>query len=66
MPVVMDAERVGRALMRIAHEIVERSRTFDDLAIVGVRTRGVPIARRLAQNIAAISTVLTLRSDSGR
>lgn len=41
--------------MRIAHEIVERSRTFEDLAIVGVRTRGVPLARRLAQNIAAIA-----------
>jgi pyrimidine operon attenuation protein/uracil phosphoribosyltransferase len=51
----MDAERVGRALMRIAHEIAERSRTFDDLAIVGIRTRGVPIARRLAQNIASIA-----------
>jgi pyrimidine operon attenuation protein/uracil phosphoribosyltransferase len=51
----MDAERVGRALLRIAHEIVERSRTFDDLAIVGIRTRGVPIARRLAQNIASIA-----------
>jgi pyrimidine operon attenuation protein/uracil phosphoribosyltransferase len=51
----MDAERVGRALMRIAHEIVERSRAFDDLAIIGVRTRGVPIAKRLAQNISAIA-----------
>ena len=51
----MDAERVGRTLMRIAHEIVEKNRSLDDLAIVGVRTRGVPIAKRLAQNIAAIA-----------
>jgi pyrimidine operon attenuation protein/uracil phosphoribosyltransferase len=51
----MDAERVGRTLMRIAHEIVEKNRNLDDLAIVGVRTRGVPIAKRLAQNIASIA-----------
>ncbi len=48
MPIVMDAERVGRALTRIAHEIVERNRGVEALALVGVRTRGVPIARRLA------------------
>ena len=46
MPVVMDADRIGRTLTRIAHEIVERNKGVDDLALVGVRTRGVPIARR--------------------
>jgi pyrimidine operon attenuation protein/uracil phosphoribosyltransferase len=51
----MDAERVGRTLMRIAHEIVERTREFDELALVGIRARGVPLARRLAQNIASIA-----------
>lgn len=45
---VMEAERIGRALQRIAHEIVERNRGLEQLALVGVRTRGVPIARRLA------------------
>jgi pyrimidine operon attenuation protein/uracil phosphoribosyltransferase len=44
----MDSERIGRTLARIAHEIVERNRGVGDLALVGVRTRGVPIARRLA------------------
>jgi pyrimidine operon attenuation protein/uracil phosphoribosyltransferase len=44
----MDSERIGRTLTRIAHEIVERNRGVGDLALVGVRTRGVPIARRLA------------------
>ena len=48
MPVVMDQDRVSRSLTRIAHEIVERNRGVDELALVGVRTRGVPIARRLA------------------
>ena len=46
MPVVMDADRMGRTLTRIAHEILERNRGLDDLAIVGIRTRGVPLARR--------------------
>ena len=47
MPVVMDAERVGRTLTRIAHEIVERNRGASDIALVGVRTRGVPLAKRI-------------------
>ena len=48
MPEVMDAERVTRTLTRIAHEVIERNRGLDELALVGIRTRGVPIARRLA------------------
>ena len=40
-----------RTLARIAHEIVERNRGIEELALVGIRTRGVPIARRLAQAI---------------
>jgi len=48
MPVVMDADRIGRTLTRIAHEIVERNKGVARLALVGVRTRGVHIARRLA------------------
>ena len=55
MPLVMDADRMRRSLARIAHEIVERSRGIDELAIVGIRTRGVPIARRLAQLVKDIS-----------
>ena len=48
MPVVMDADRIRRTLVRIAHEIAERHRGLDDIAFVGIRTRGVPIAKRLA------------------
>ena len=55
MPIVMDADRIGRALVRIAHEILERSRGLDELALVGIRTRGVPIARRLAGSIREIT-----------
>jgi pyrimidine operon attenuation protein / uracil phosphoribosyltransferase len=55
MPVVMDADRISRALTRIAHEIVERNRGVDDLALVGVRSRGVPLARRLARSLTEIA-----------
>jgi pyrimidine operon attenuation protein/uracil phosphoribosyltransferase len=55
MPQVMDADRMSRALTRIAHEILERNRGLDDLALVGIRTRGVPIARRLARALKEIN-----------
>ena len=54
MPVVMEADRIGRTLMRIAHEVVERNRGIEELALVGVRTRGVPIAKRIAANLLEI------------
>jgi pyrimidine operon attenuation protein / uracil phosphoribosyltransferase len=49
--IVMTAEDIRRTLARIAHEIIERNKTVDGLVLVGLRTRGVPLARRLAQNI---------------
>src|SRR5215216_1700734 len=55
MPVVMDAERISRTLTRIAHEIVERNKGVEDVALVGVRTRGVHIARRLARALREIT-----------
>jgi pyrimidine operon attenuation protein/uracil phosphoribosyltransferase len=51
----MDADRIGRTLTRIAHEIVERNKGVEDLALVGVRTRGVHIARRLARSLLEIT-----------
>jgi pyrimidine operon attenuation protein/uracil phosphoribosyltransferase len=51
MPVVMDADRMARTLARIAHEIVERNRGIEELALVGIRSRGVPLAKRLARGI---------------
>src|SRR5215217_6344440 len=55
MPVVMDADRIGRTLTRIAHEIVERNKGVGDVALIGVRTRGVYIARRLARTLKDIT-----------
>jgi pyrimidine operon attenuation protein/uracil phosphoribosyltransferase len=51
----MDAERINRSLTRIAHEIVERNRGADQLAFVGIRARGVPIASRLAGHLKTIA-----------
>jgi len=48
---LMDAERLARTLLRMAHEIVERQPDAARTVVVGVRTRGVPLARRLARLI---------------
>jgi len=52
---IMDADRIGRTLTRIAHEIVERNKGVEHIALVGVRTRGVHIARRLARTLAELT-----------
>jgi len=57
MPCVMDASRIDRTLARIAHEILERTRSLDDVAFVGIRTRGVVIAERLAALVRQIAEV---------
>ena len=48
---IMTEQELQRALTRIAHEIIERNKGADNLAMVGVHTRGVPIASRLAKLI---------------
>jgi len=55
MPLVMEADGIRRALVRIAHEIVERNRGAGDVALVGIRRRGVPLAQRLARSLLEIS-----------
>ena len=49
--IVMTAEDIRRTLARIAHEIIERNKTTENLILVGLHTRGVPLARRLAASI---------------
>ncbi len=51
---VLDETGIERALTRIAHEIVERAGGTDGLALVGIRTRGVSLARRIAARLGAI------------
>lgn len=52
--VIMDSEAIRRALVRIAHEIIEKNKGVEDIVIVGIRTRGVPLAQRIAAEINAI------------
>jgi pyrimidine operon attenuation protein/uracil phosphoribosyltransferase len=49
--IVMTAEDIRRTLARIAHEIIERNKSTEQLVLVGLHTRGVPLARRLAESI---------------
>src|SRR5205823_6038917 len=55
--VVVDGDALGRTLSRIAHEIIERNDDLDDVALVGIHTRGVPIAQRLRRLIEARAEV---------
>ena len=55
MALVMDADRMARALIRMAHEILERNRGLDEIALVGIRTRGVPLARRISRSLHEIN-----------
>ncbi len=49
--IIMTPEDIRRTLARIAHETIERNRAIEQLILVGMRTRGVPLAKRLAANI---------------
>ena len=51
---VMDEAAVSRALARITHEIIERNRGVDNLCILGVRRRGVPLAQTLCDKLGEI------------
>ena len=52
--VVLDEQAIRRALTRIAHEIIERNKGIEDIVIVGIRTRGIYLAKRLAEKIEQI------------
>lgn len=51
---ILSAEDMRRAITRIAHEIVERNQGVEGLVLAGIRTRGAPLAQRLAERIADI------------
>lgn len=52
---VLDADDVARALTRIAHEVVERTKGADDVVLLGIPTRGVALARRLATRLGEVA-----------
>ena len=51
---ILDEQAIRRALTRVAHEIIEKNKGIDDCVLVGIRTRGIYIANRLAERIAQI------------
>ena len=55
--VVLDSRDISRALTRIAHEILERNKGAHDLVLLGIPTRGVPLARRIAAKIASVEGI---------
>src|SRR5699024_5244984 len=55
--VVLDQSAINRALTRIAHEILEHNKGGENLVLVGIKTRGVPIAKRLQEKIAQIEQI---------
>ena len=54
---ILDSSAFNRALVRIAHQIIEKNGNVENLAVIGIKTRGVPIAQRLAKNIYDIEGV---------
>jgi len=50
---IVNADEMRRAVVRISHEIVERNRGIEDVVLVGIRRRGVPLAERIRENIRA-------------
>lgn len=54
---IMDESAVKRTLIRMAHEIVEKNDSCDTICLIGIQRRGVPLARRLAENIRSFSDI---------
>jgi pyrimidine operon attenuation protein/uracil phosphoribosyltransferase len=52
--IVLDDQAIRRALTRIAHEIIERNKGIENCVLVGIKTRGIPLAKRLAERIEQI------------
>ncbi|NNU28739.1 bifunctional pyr operon transcriptional regulator/uracil phosphoribosyltransferase PyrR [Isoptericola sediminis] len=62
---VLGASDVSRALTRIAHEIVERAKGADDVVLLGIPTRGVTLAHRLAERLAGIEPAFDPAASTG-
>jgi len=58
--VILDEVAMDRALTRIAHEIIERNKGVDNLAVIAIHRRGVPIAMRLANKIKQVENIMPL------
>lgn len=55
--VVMDAESIKRSLTRISFEIIEQVKQLDEIVLLGIKTRGIPLAKRIAQRLQSLENV---------
>jgi pyrimidine operon attenuation protein / uracil phosphoribosyltransferase len=55
--IIVDEETIKRALTRITYEIIERSKTMDDVVLVGIKTRGIPLAKRIAERFRLLEQI---------
>ena len=54
---ILDEKAIKRSLIRISHEIIERNKGVDDVVLIGIETRGYPIAKRIMNNIKQIEGI---------
>ena len=54
---IMSSEDIDRALIRLSHQIIEKNNGVNNLCLIGIKTRGVPLAERIAANIKRIENV---------
>ena len=54
---IMSSEDIDRALIRLSHQIIEKNNGVNNLCLIGIKTRGVPLAKRIAANIKRIENV---------
>ena len=54
---IMTADDMGRAVRRMAHEVIERNHGLDEIVVVGLQTGGVPVAERLAETLEDIEGI---------
>ena len=62
---LMSASEIDRTLVRLAHEVLEKTADLDKLAFIGIRRRGVPMAQRLAKKIEALEKRMVAGGRSG-
>ena len=52
---IMSSDDIRRTLVRLSHQIIEKNSSIEDFCLIGIKTRGVPLARRIAENIRSIT-----------
>ncbi|MFO7887529.1 MAG: bifunctional pyr operon transcriptional regulator/uracil phosphoribosyltransferase PyrR [Eubacteriales bacterium] len=55
--IILDEKAIGRALKRISHEIIEKNKGVEDVVLIGIKTRGIPLAYRIQKNIEVIEDI---------